>query len=61
MCALDVVRQLDPTLARVPAALQARFVERTAEVLESMARFDQAEALRNPSDKPKRKRAKRKD
>ena len=62
---LDLLRELDPAMALVPADLQARFVEHAAVVLEGMARFDQAEALRRrgkqPASKRWRNRAKHKD
>jgi len=57
--------QLDTALARVPPALQQAFLDRTIVVLEGMARFDQAEAVRRrgATDAPMRKRVrtKRKD
>jgi len=60
-----VAGQLDKALAHVPPELQQAFQDRTIAVLEGMARFDQAEAVRKrgATDAPKRKRqrTKRKD
>ncbi len=60
-----VATQLDTALASVPTALHPAFVERTITVLEGMALFEQAEAVRRrgATDTPRRKRerAKRKD
>jgi len=55
----DIVGQLDYALASVPASLQASFVERTITVLEGMARFEEADALRRRADGPAKKRRKR--
>ncbi len=60
---LKVSDQLDAALAPVPADLRQAFEERTVAVLEGMARFDEADAVRsrNTTSEPWWKRAKRKE
>ncbi len=55
----DVVSELDGALTRVPAGSQAAFLERTATVLEGMARFDEAEAIRARAPRGEGRRGKR--
>jgi tetratricopeptide (TPR) repeat protein len=52
----DVVRLLEATLPRVPAALHSAFAQRCAELLEQSARFEEAQALRGRGEPPRTRR-----
>lgn len=56
---LSVANEADDALASLPAAWHAAFLDRCATVLEGMARFDEADALRARATRGERKERKR--